>query len=120
MNNGTFCYTSSFDNLKKDQVEPVFMTTLLEKAVSHVKKLTSEEQDAIAVLILEELEDEEKWDAKFAGSPELLAALAAEAEKEDQAGKTQQLDPDTILGRVPPYSSQTAFGPASARTKAST
>ncbi len=35
------------------------MTTLLEKAVSHVKKLTSEEQDAIAVLILEELEDEE-------------------------------------------------------------
>jgi hypothetical protein len=58
--------------------------------------LPTDKQDAIATLILEELEEEQRWDDSFARSPDLLAKLAAEAIVEYQAGKTQELDPETL------------------------
>jgi hypothetical protein len=72
------------------------MTELLERAITRLKTLTIEEQNAIAAMILEELEEEQRWDDSFARSPDLLAALAAEAMDEYQAGKTQELDPETL------------------------
>ena len=72
------------------------MTEMLEKAVAQVKQLPEEQQDAIAALILEEIEDEARWDAAFARSPDTLARLAAEAEEEDRKGLTKELDPDTL------------------------
>ena len=53
-------------------------------------------QVVIATLILEELEDDQRWDESFARSPDVLAKLAAEAMAEYRAGKTQELDPDTL------------------------
>lgn len=50
----------------------------------------------IAAIILEELEDERRWDEAFARSPDMLAKLATEAMAEYGAGKTQELDPDTL------------------------
>lgn len=47
-------------------------------------------------MILEELEDERSWDEAFARSPDGLAFLATEAMAEYRAGKTQELDPDTL------------------------
>lgn len=70
------------------------MTELLERAVKKVKTLPDHEQDAIASLILEELEDEIHWDQAFARSQDVLAKLAAEAMTEDHAGKTEVLDSD--------------------------
>jgi len=58
--------------------------------------LSTDKQDAIATLILEELEEEQPWDDSFARSPDLLAKLAAEAMAEYRAGKTQELDPETL------------------------
>lgn len=55
--------------------------------------LPDNEQDAIAALILEELEDETRWDRTFARTQDALARLAAEAMAEDHAGKTEALDP---------------------------
>ena len=72
------------------------MTELLERAVAQVKQLPANEQDAIAAIILEELEDEVRWQEKFARSQDALAKLAAEAMAEDQAGKTQELDVDSL------------------------
>ncbi len=72
------------------------MTKLLERAVEKARKLPDPEQDAIAVLILEELEDEGRWEKAFARSQDALAKLAQEAMVEDRAGKTKQLDPDTL------------------------
>ncbi|MBX9254483.1 hypothetical protein H1Q63_11085 [Desmonostoc muscorum CCALA 125] len=72
------------------------MTKLLEQAIARVKQLPETEQDAIAALILEELEDEARWDKAFAQSHDVLAELAAAALAEDQAGKTQELDPETL------------------------
>lgn len=72
------------------------MTELLEQAIARLKTLSVNEQDAIAALILEELEDEVRWDASFAKSHDVLAKLAAEAMTEYRAGKTQELDPETL------------------------
>lgn len=38
------------------------MTELLERAISKLKTLPDDEQNAIAAMILEELEDERRWD----------------------------------------------------------
>ncbi len=58
--------------------------------------MSADEQDALAAMILEELEDEALWDATFAKSQNILAELASEAMAEYQADKTQQLDPKTL------------------------
>ncbi|WP_315790134.1 hypothetical protein [Fischerella sp. JS2] len=72
------------------------MTELLEQAITKLKTLPASEQDAIAAMILAELEDEVRWDATFAKSQDALAKLAAEAMAEHRAGKTQELDPETL------------------------
>jgi hypothetical protein len=72
------------------------MTERLEQAIAQLKTLPTDKQDAIATLILEELEEEQRWDDSFARSPDLLAKLAAEAMAEYRADKTQELDPETL------------------------
>ena len=72
------------------------MTELLERVIAKVKMLPEAEQNTIATLILEELEDEARWEAAFAHSQDALAKLAAEALTEDSAGRTQKLDPDAL------------------------
>jgi hypothetical protein len=72
------------------------MTELLEYAISRLKNLPADEQDAIAAMILEELEDERLWDEAFAKSPDILAKLGSEAMAEYRTGKTQELDPDKL------------------------
>lgn len=72
------------------------MTQLLEQAIQQMKQLPEAEQDAIAAVILEELQSERQWDAAFAGSQDHLAGLAREALAEFRAGKTRELDPDAL------------------------
>ncbi|MCA2620006.1 MULTISPECIES: hypothetical protein [unclassified Microcystis] len=72
------------------------MTERLEQAIAQLKTLSTDQQDAIATLILAELEEEQRWDDSFARSPNLLAKLAAEAMAEHRSGKTQELDPETL------------------------
>jgi diaminopimelate decarboxylase len=70
------------------------MTEKLEQAVTRARQLPEEEQDAIAALILSEIEDEVRWDAAFARSHDVLERLAAEAEEEDRQGLTEEFDPN--------------------------
>jgi hypothetical protein len=72
------------------------MTKLLARAVQKARKLPAPAQDAIAALILEELEDEAWWEKAFARSQDALAKFAEEAMAEDRAGKTKELDPDAL------------------------
>ena len=53
------------------------MTQLLERALNKVKSLPDAEQDGIAALILDELEDVRRWDETFAKSQDKLARLSA-------------------------------------------
>jgi hypothetical protein len=69
---------------------------MLEKAIARAQQLSSEHQNVIAALILEEIEDEARWDAAFAGSHDLLEELAAEADEEDRRGLAKALDPNSL------------------------
>ena len=48
------------------------MTKRLEQAIAKVEILSDTEQDAIAEIVLAEIEAERKWDAAVAKSPEKL------------------------------------------------
>jgi hypothetical protein len=63
------------------------MTHLLEQAVNELSKRPDAEQDAIAALILDELEDEGLWDEKFASSQDQLSRLAAKVRHDIAAGR---------------------------------
>ncbi|MEX0272442.1 hypothetical protein AB3R30_25335 [Leptolyngbyaceae cyanobacterium UHCC 1019] len=53
------------------------MTELLEYAIARLQALPESEQDEIASMILEEIEDDRRWDEAFSRSPDILAKLAA-------------------------------------------
>jgi hypothetical protein len=69
------------------------MTKLLEKAFNQASKLADSSQDAIAAIILEELEDEKKWDASFATSQGSLSKLATKVRNEIKHGEILPFDP---------------------------
>ena len=76
------------------------MTELLQKAFAEASRLPSDEQDALAIRILQELESEQKWEAAFANSIDALEKLADEALDEHRRGHTQPLDPDSSCNLV--------------------
>lgn len=72
------------------------MTQLLKRAFDKVSQGPEALQDAIAALILAELESEQRWDESFARSQDAMTALAEEALAEHRAGRSKPLDPDTL------------------------
>lgn len=62
------------------------MRPLLQKAFKKVAKLPPEDQDAIAVAVMEELADQRRWTAKFRRDHKKLSKLADEALAEMRAG----------------------------------
>ena len=72
------------------------MTRLLERALEEVGKLTPDHQDAIASIILEEIQDDELWGATFARSQTKLARMAAKARADIRAGKTRDFEIDKL------------------------
>lgn len=72
------------------------MTRLLEKAIEEVQRLPEREQEAFARLWLEELEDERRWEHCFAASQDVLEKMAAEALREFETGRTEELDLDRL------------------------
>lgn len=71
------------------------MTSLLEKALREAARLPEPEQDRIARLILDEIEDEARWQNSFEQSQDQLAALADAARNEIARGDVRDEDPST-------------------------
>jgi len=72
------------------------MTKLLKKAFQAAEKLSKEQQDALAAMMLDEIESDEHWEASFEASHNELEALAQEALEEHRQGRTQPLEPDAL------------------------
>ncbi len=72
------------------------MTTLLEQAFAEVATLPTQEQEALAAWILEELKSDRRWSQLLASSSDVLEQLADEALAEFRAGRTQVLDPEKL------------------------
>lgn len=65
------------------------MSQLLERAVAEARKLPALEQDAIAALILDEIEGDRQREEAFARSPGKLTALAARAAEQIRNGQVR-------------------------------
>lgn len=72
------------------------MTKLLEEAFKKASKLSEAEQNALAKWLLEELEDEKKWEKAFSESEDVLGQLADEAIEAHRKGKTKPMDFDRL------------------------
>ncbi len=68
------------------------MTQLLEQAIAELSHLSDEEQNAMAALILEELEDEQRWAATFRASEEPLKHIADKVRADIRAGRSREMD----------------------------
>jgi hypothetical protein len=72
------------------------MTQLLKDAIEQVQKLTSDEQDTIAAIILDEISDERQWDEAFARSQDQLAKLAEKVRADIRSGRTRDIGIDDL------------------------
>jgi hypothetical protein len=71
------------------------MNKLLEKAFAEASRLTEDEQETIASLIIEEIEAERGWEQRFANSQDQLGQLVRKARKEVEHGDVLPFDPAT-------------------------
>ena len=72
------------------------MTRMLKRAFDKASQGPEALQDAIAALILAELESEQRWDESLARSQDALTQLAEEALAEHRAGRSKPLNPDAL------------------------
>lgn len=75
------------------------MNKMLERAVAAARTLPDEEQEAIACLILEEMEAEKGWEERFARSEDLIGDLVRQAREEVARGDVLPFDPATRPGK---------------------
>lgn len=70
------------------------MSPLMERAFSEAGQLPEADQEAIAAIILQEIESERRWDELFARpeSADLLARMADQALAGMRAGRAKKLD----------------------------
>jgi hypothetical protein len=69
------------------------MTELLQQATAQIQKLPPDQQDAIAARFLGELQDEKKWEARFAATTDdQWDQMAAMVRQEVAKGETTPLD----------------------------
>jgi hypothetical protein len=68
------------------------MTALLEKAFDRVSALPVKRQNALAHLLLTEIDVGSRWDESFKSSQHELAVLADNALTEHRKGKTRAMD----------------------------
>lgn len=68
------------------------MTEPLQRAFDVASQLPPADQDAFGNWLLAELESDRKWDERFRGSQDKLAALAAEALASHDRGETSDLE----------------------------
>ena len=69
------------------------MTELLQKAIAQIQKLPPDQQDAIAARFLAELQDEQKWETRFAATTDdRWDQMAAMVRQEIAKGETVPYD----------------------------
>jgi len=68
-----------------------FMTKMLKEAFERASRLPAAEQDALASIVLDEIEDEVRWQATFRKSQTKLAKLAEAALAELRAGRARPM-----------------------------
>jgi hypothetical protein len=66
------------------------------RVFDEIQKMPIEEQERYAQWILAEIEDDRKWDQKFAETRDEIEILGQQAMEQHRAGLTEDLDPDNL------------------------
>ena len=72
------------------------MTKLLSQAIEKVQGLSETEQDAIARMMLDEIESDQRWEELLERSSDALQKAGDAAWRDYEAGRTEPLDPDRL------------------------
>jgi hypothetical protein len=64
------------------------MTSLMSQVVQRLESLPQAQQEAVASLLLEELDGESRWDDALVGSQDILGQLAQQALSVHEKGQT--------------------------------
>ena len=74
------------------------MSQLMEQAIQKARQLPESEQEALALIMLQEIESERHWEEQFARpeSVDLLARMADRALADAKAGRARPLDLDEL------------------------
>ena len=72
------------------------MTKLMEQAIARLRALPPDQQDSFAGFVLQELDNEARWDELLSQCAPELERLADEAWAEHEAGLSEELDPDRL------------------------
>ena len=74
------------------------MSQLMERAIQEVQRLPEADQEAIASIILQEIESDRRWEELFSRpeSVDVLSRMADEALAGLQAGRARKLDLDEL------------------------
>jgi hypothetical protein len=67
------------------------MNTALETAISRIASLPEDEQERFANWLVAELDDEDRWQAKFAASLPTIEQMANDALEEHRRGETKPM-----------------------------
>ena len=68
------------------------ITKQFEKVIEKVGSLPEDDQNALAEWILEELEDEKRWQKSFSESQDVLEKMAEKALKDREQGTVKPFD----------------------------
>ena len=72
------------------------MTQLLKQVIERIQQLPDEQQDMLAAIIIEELEDDLRWEQAFAGSQDKLAQWEEQVQADIRAGRFKKMDWDEL------------------------
>jgi hypothetical protein len=75
------------------------MIEALKQAVERASQQPAEEQEALAAMLMQAMDDDAKWETLFADpfTPQALDLLAAEAIAEDDADQTDEITGEGFL-----------------------
>jgi hypothetical protein len=72
------------------------MTKALQEAIERLKQATEDRQDALAALLLHELEEDERWANSTAAHAEKLEGFVQDVLGANHRGEYELLDPDQL------------------------
>jgi hypothetical protein len=72
------------------------MTKTLQQAIERLQKMPEERQDALAQLLLHEIDEDERWRQSTAAHESKLDGLIKDVLEADRRGECEPLDPDRL------------------------
>ena len=72
------------------------MSTIVEQAIERLRQMPEDRQESLARLVLQEIEEDERWMKSTAASEDKLEQLVEQVLDSDSRGECEPLDPDRL------------------------